>query len=102
MAISLLEEETLNFWKRLVVGANITIDGMRRDYPIHHSSYIEGNQLKLFVYIGTENGHITEAKAVDSNGRIIREKSMNIRKGKDGLMVTFFFALEIKDGVTSG
>lgn len=102
MAVSLLEDETLKFWQRLIVGAKVTIDGVEKDYPIHTSSYIEGNVLKLFVGLETETGHITLAYVIDQHGRRIREKSMNIRKGEDGLMITFFLGLEIKEGVPNG
>ncbi|MEK4712229.1 hypothetical protein [Sporosarcina sp. FSL K6-5500] len=100
--VSLLEDETLKFWDRLIVGAKVTIDGIERDYPIHESSYIEGNTLKKFVYLESESGHVTHAYVYDQHGRQIREKKMNIQKGEDGLMVTFFLSLEIKEGVTSG
>lgn len=98
---SLLEDETLKFWDRLIVGAKVTIDGVERDYPIHESSYIEGNMLKKFVYLESESGHVTHVYVHDQHGRRIREKTMNIRKGEDGLMVTFFFSLEIREGITS-
>lgn len=100
--VSLLEDETLKFWDRLIVGAKVTIDGVVRDYPIHESSYIEGKVLKKFVYLEDEAGHITHAYIYDQHGRRIREKTMNIRKGEDGLMVTFFLGLEIKEGVSVG
>lgn len=100
--MDLLQEETLKFWDRLMVGAKVTIDGTERDYPIHPSSYIEGNTLKKFVYLESESGHVTHAYIYDRDGRRIREKSMNIRKGEDGLMVTFFFELIIKETVTVG
>lgn len=98
--MNLLQIETLNFWNRLITGAKVTIDGVERDYPIHESSYIEGNVLKKFVYLDSESvGRITHAYVYDRDGRAIQEKTMNIKKGADGLMVTFFFALEIKEGV---
>ncbi|WP_153732522.1 hypothetical protein [Sporosarcina obsidiansis] len=100
--ISLLEDETLKFWDRLMVGAKVTIDGTERDYPIHPSSYIEGNTLKKFVYLSTESGHVTHAYIHDQHGRRIREKTMDIKKDGNGLMVTFFLSLEIKEGITSG
>ncbi|MEV9639463.1 hypothetical protein ABZ756_02045 [Mammaliicoccus sciuri] len=100
--VSLLEDETLKFWDRLIVGAKVTIDGVVRDYPIHESSYIEGNTLKKFVYLESESGHVTHAYIHDQHGRRIREKLMNIRKGENGMMITFFFQLEIKEGITSG
>ncbi|MFD1206626.1 hypothetical protein ACFQ38_16135 [Sporosarcina contaminans] len=100
--MDLLQEETLKFWDRLMVGAKVTIDGTKHDYPIHPSSYIEGNTLKKFVYLESESGHVTHAYIHDQHGRRIREKTMDIRKGEDGLMVTFFFQLEIKEGITSG
>lgn len=100
--MDLLQEETLKFWDRLMVGAKVTIDGTERDYPIHPSSYIEGNTLKKFVYLESESGHVTHAYIHDQHGRRIREKTMNIRKGEDGLMVTFFFQLELKEGVSVG
>jgi len=99
---SLLEDETLKFWDRLIVGAKVTIDGMERDYPIHPSSYIDGNTLKKFVYLEDEPGHVTHAYIYDQHGRRIRETGMNIRKGEDGMMITFFFALEMKEGITVG
>lgn len=98
MSVSLLEDETLKFWQRLIVGAKVTIDGEERDYPIHPSSYIEGRVLKLFVSLESETGHVTLAYVVDQHGRRIREKQMNIRKGQHGLMITFFLGLEIKEG----
>lgn len=100
--MDLLQEETLKFWDRFMVGAKVTINGIVHDYPIHPSSYIEGNVLKKFVYLEDEPGHVTHAFIYDRNGRRIQEKSMDIRKGEDGLMVTFFFQLEIKEGITSG
>ena len=100
--VSLLEDETLKFWERLIVGAKVTIDGVERDYPIHHSSYIEGNTLKKFVYLNTESGHVTHAYIHDQHGRRIREKIINIKKDDTGLMVTFFLSIEIKEGVTGG
>lgn len=99
---SLLEDETLKFWDRLIVGAKVTIDGVERTYPIHESSYIEGNTLKKFVYLEDEPGHVTNAYIHDQHGRRIRDITMNIRKGEDGLMVTFFFQLELKEGVSVG
>lgn len=100
--VSLLEDETLKFWDRLIVGAKVTIDSIERDYPIHPSSYIEGDVLKKFVYLESESGHITNAYVIDQHGRRIREKTMNIRKGDNGLMISFFLSIEIKEGVTSG
>ena len=100
--VSLLEEETLKFWDRLLIGAKVTIDGVVKDYPIHESSYIEDRTLKKFVYLEDESGHVTHAYIHDQHGRRIREKSMNIRKGENGLMITFFFALELKEGITVG
>lgn len=100
--VSLLEDETLKFWDRLIVGAKVSIDGVEKDYPIHESSYIEGNTLKKFVYLSTESGLITHAYIYDQHGRQIREKEMNIQKGQDGIMITFFLALEIKEGVMHG
>lgn len=99
--MDLLQDETLKFWDRLMVGARVTIDGAEREYPIYPSSYIEGSTLKKFVYLEDEPGHVTHAYIHDQHGRPIREKTMNIRKGEDRLMVTFFFALEIKEGITS-
>ncbi len=96
--VSLLEDETLRFWDRLMIGAKVIIDGVEKDYPIHPSSYIEGNVLKKFVYLESESGHITEAYIHDQHGRRIREKIMSIRQGADGLMITFFFGLEIREG----
>lgn len=102
MALSVLEEETLNFWKRLIVGVKVTIDGTVHDYPIHPSSYIEGYTLKLFAEISEEDGLITHAYAYDQNGRVIREKPLNIQKGLDGLMVAFVLSVEIKEAVNFG
>ena len=96
--MNLLQTETLNFWDRLIIGAKVTIDGKEQDYPIHESSYIEGNVLKKFVYLDSEvTGKITNAYVYDCDGRPIQEKSMNIKKGADGLMVTLFFRLEVKE-----
>ncbi|QNK87738.1 hypothetical protein H7992_21635 [Sporosarcina sp. resist] len=100
--VSLLEDETLKFWDRLIVGAKVMIDGVERDYPIHPSSYIEGNTLKKFVYLNTESGHVTHAYIHDQHGRRIREKTINIKKDDTGWMVTFFLSIEIKEGVTNG
>lgn len=100
--VSLLEDETLKFWDRLMVGAKVMIDGVERDYSIHPSSYIEGNTLKKFVYLDTESGHVTHAYIHDQHGRRIRETTMNIKKDDEGLMITFFFAVEIKEGITIG
>ncbi|WP_060210304.1 hypothetical protein [Sporosarcina koreensis] len=100
--VSLLEDETLKFWDRLIVGAKVTIDGVEQSYPIHESSYIEGNMLKKFVYLESESGHVTHAYVHDQHGRRIWEQTMNIRKDEDGIMVTFFFELELKEGVSVG
>ncbi|GKV54229.1 hypothetical protein NCCP2222_01760 [Sporosarcina sp. NCCP-2222] len=102
MTLSLLEEETLKFWDRLIVGAKVTIDGVERDFPIHESSYIEGNQLKKFVYLDTDKGNVTKARLIDMHGRSIQEKNMAINKGEHGIMITFFLAIEIKEGVVGG
>lgn len=100
--MDLLQEETLKFWERLMVGAKVTIDGIEEEYPIHPSSYTEGNVLKKFVYLEDESGHVTHTYIHDQHGRPIREKTMNIRKGENGLIVTFFFQLDIKEGVSVG
>lgn len=101
MAISLLESETLKFWDRLIVGAKVTINGEERDYPIT-KTLIEANQLKKYVYLQMETGKITQARLIDVNGREIRSKKMNIQKGDNGLMITFFLSVRIEEGTTNG
>ncbi|MEK5070494.1 hypothetical protein [Sporosarcina sp. FSL K6-1508] len=101
MAISLLEDETLKFWDRLIVGAKVTIDSIEKEFPIFLKE-IQGNTLKIFVELESEIGHITHAVIIDMHGREVRYKTMNINKGEHGLMVTFFLAIEIKEGTVNG
>lgn len=101
MTLSLLEDETLKFWDRFIVGAKVTIDGVEKELPIFLKE-IQGNALKIFIEMESETGHITHAVIIDMHGREIRTKTMNINKGEHGLMVTFFLAIEIKEGNISG
>lgn len=96
MPISLLEDETLKFWDRYIVGAKVTIDGQEIDYPIFQKR-IEERFLKIFVHLQSETGHVTRAKIVDSHGREVRYRDMNIKKNEDGLMVTFILGIRIEE-----
>lgn len=95
--MDLLKQRTLEFWRDMIAGAVVTLDNEQQHYDIHESSYIDDNTLKLFVKMDTETGTITNAYVHDRNGNKIRSKDMNIAKGKDGLMITFFYRLEIKE-----
>ena len=98
----LLRDMTLNYWNNMMTGAKVTIDSEQRDYEIHPSSYIEGNVLKKFVYLSTETGHITEAYLHDRDGRRIESQTMSVKKSDNGLMITFYFELDINRGVSVG
>lgn len=96
MPISLLEDETLKFWDRFIVGAQITLDGQEIDYPIFRKR-IEGRVLKVFIHLQSETGHVTKASIVDAHGREVRYRDMNIKKSEDGLMAVFALGVEIKE-----
>jgi len=96
MPISLLEDETLKFWDRYIVGAKVKIDGQEIDYPISEKR-IEGHVLKFFVLLQSETGHVTNIKIVDSHGREVRVRDMNINKSEEGLMAVFALGIKVEE-----
>lgn len=96
--MGLLEAETLSFWDRLIVGAKVTINGVVNEYPIFKTVTTD-DTLKKFLYLQTVVGTVTKAIVIDSQGREVRHKEMNITKGEDGLMIAFTLSIEVKEDV---
>lgn len=95
----LLLDEVLNFVDSYARKAVVTIDGVKKEYEVHRTD-IKGNQLKKMVFIENEIGTITNAILVDSQGRNLFVKDMNILKKEDGFMIVFKLDIKI-EGVVS-
>lgn len=95
----LLLDEVLKFVDSYAKKAVVTIDGVKKEYDVYRTS-IQGNQLKKMVYIENETGKITNAILVDSQGRNLFIKDMNIVKKEEGFMIVFKLDIKIEGAVS--
>ncbi|WP_102271315.1 hypothetical protein [Cytobacillus massiliigabonensis] len=97
MAVTdLYVDETLNYMRTLAKKAQVTIDGVEREYEIF-KTLVEGRTVKHFVYLTNETGTITNAKLQDGQGRDLQHRTYNVRKGPDGFVVVFVITISIKE-----
>lgn len=86
----------LDAMKTMGVKAQVTIDGVTKEYPLSHTTQTDST-LKHFVYLENETGTITSAKLIDSVGRDLQTLTTSIQKGPDGLAVVFAITVNIKE-----
>lgn len=88
-------DELLKHGEQLSRKAVVTIDGVERDFSFFRSEII-GNRLQKMVYIENETGTISRAILVDSQGRNLHVKDMDIIKGPHGFMIVFRVDIKIE------
>lgn len=92
----LLVDATLDFMSGYIRKAKITIDDIEKEYEITKSS-IRNNTIRKYVFLTTETGVISSAKLIDAQGRTLRSKNVDIKKGPDGFMIVFVYRLIVEE-----
>lgn len=101
-AQQLLFDLWIDFMKTTIQTAKVTIDGVVHDKSIFRTS-VEGNTMKVYIYLDEEEGAVSKASLFDRQGREVDVEEMNIEKMKHGLMIVFFYEFEMtKRGVAVG
>ncbi|MEH6944773.1 hypothetical protein [Bacillus sp. JJ722] len=93
-------DETVNFMASLAKRAIVVIDGVEREYTIYRTNKTE-RKVKHFVYLTNEQGTVSSARLLDGQGRELQTRGFSVKKGADGLVVTFVVELnliEVKEG----
>lgn len=94
-AQDLLFDLWIDFMKTTIQTAKVTIDGVVHDKSIFRTS-VEGNTMKVYIYLDAEKGTVSKASLFDRQVREIDVEEMNIEKTDHGLMIVFFYEFELK------
>lgn len=91
-------DRTIDFLKKMMHKAVLTIDGQEVEKELH-SQEVVNDTIKSYVYLDG-HGDVTSAKIVDAQGIELDTYETQISKNEDGLVIVFELAIKLK-GVTN-
>lgn len=71
-----------------IASAVVTINATDFPYQTFYTD-VEGNRIRVYVYVDDREGVISNAKLVDSSGVELMGSPMSIVKGEDGHTIVF-------------
>ncbi|KAB8139255.1 hypothetical protein F9U64_01125 [Gracilibacillus oryzae] len=89
-------EKTINYWNELIKRGKVKLNGQYVNYDIFRTIQ-EGNELRKYLYLETETGHVEEAQLLTNMNEVLAIKPYKIDKAEDGLVLVFAFELTIKE-----
>ncbi|MGN7387714.1 hypothetical protein [Sporosarcina sp. SAFN-015] len=92
-----LTDTILNLMDDILARGKVKIDGVYKDYEIFKSVQ-DGNTLRKYIYLQSEEGLVQEAQLLSTGGDILATKPFSISKQDDGLILAFEFSLTIQEG----
>ena len=92
----ILTDKLLNYLDQLIYYGKVKINDQYVDYEIF-KTVIEGNILRKYIYLQTEEGLVEEAQLLSSANEVLAIKPMTIEKQEDGLVLAFEFAINIQE-----
>lgn len=92
----ILTDKLLNYLDQLIYYGKVKINDQYIDYEIF-KTVIEGNILRKYIYLQTEEGLVEEAQLLSSANEVLAIKPMTIEKQEDGLVLAFEFAINIQE-----
>lgn len=91
-----LVKRVLEFLDELMHGGKVKINGNYINFDAY-KTIIEGNTIRKYIYIESEQGLVQEAQLTAENGDVLAIKPVNIQKDEDGLMLAFEFVLNVQE-----
>ena len=95
MVARIVIDRTLEFLMNMPKKAVVIIDGQPVEKEFH-SKLIEGDTIKIYIYLDDGHGLVTEAKLIDEYGIELDKYTTHIEQSEDGLMVVFTLAVLLK------
>ncbi|MER2089504.1 MAG: hypothetical protein ABS920_07190 [Sporosarcina sp.] len=95
MVARIVIDRTLEFLMNMPKKAFVIIDGQLKEKAFH-SKTIEGDTIKLYVYLDDGHGLLTEAKLVDEHDIELDKYMTHIEQGEDGIMVVYTLTVSLK------
>lgn len=95
MVARIVMDRTLEFLMNMPKKAVVMIDGQQKEKAFH-SKTIEGDTIKVYVYLDDGHGLLTEAKLVDEHDIELDKYTIHIEQGEDGIMVVFTLTVSLK------
>jgi len=92
----ILTDKLLNYLDQLIYFGKVKINDEYADYEIF-KTVVEGNILRKYIYLQTEEGLVEEAQLLSSDNEVLAIKPMSIEKQEDGLVLAFEFAINIQE-----
>ncbi|WP_144788240.1 hypothetical protein [Lysinibacillus fusiformis] len=98
MVNRIVVERTIEFLKKMMHKAAITIDGLVIEKEIHSIEVVK-DTIKAYVYLDG-HGAVTKAILIDAQGIELDNYESQISQNPNGLVIVFEWALNLK-GVTN-
>lgn len=98
MVNRIVVDRTIEFLKKMMHKAVITIDGLALEKEIH-SIEVVNDTIKAYVYLDG-HGAVTKATLVDAQGIELDTYESQISQNPNGLVIVFEWAINLK-GVTN-
>ena len=80
----------------MIYFGKVKINDEYAEYEIF-KTVVEGNILRKYIYLQTEEGLVEEAQLLSSDNEVLAIKPMSIEKQEDGLVLAFEFAINIQE-----
>lgn len=93
-----MTDKLINYMSQLIFYGKVKLNGEFVDYQIHES-IIEGNLLRVLIYLRSEEGFVEEAQLLSSDNEVLAIKPMSIEKQDDGLVLVFGFVLNVQEAI---
>lgn len=92
----ILTDKLVNYLDQLIYYGKVKLNGEYVEYSIY-KTVVEGNILRKYIYLQTEEGLVEEAQLLSSDNEVLAIKPMSIEKQEDGLVLAFEFAINIQE-----
>ena len=92
----ILTDKIVSYLDQLIYYGKVKLNGKYTDYSIH-KTIVDGNILRKYIYLQSEEGIITEAQLLSVANEVLAVKPMSIEKQDDGLVIAFEFNINVQE-----
>lgn len=91
----IVEERLITYLDNMFNHGRVVLNGQSVKYSIFRTVRNE-NVIRKYIYMETEEGHISEVQLLDDGNNVLYLEPMDVRKTEDGLVLAFEFKLTVE------